>query len=187
MKYRAARHALLAATALAASATAASAQGRPNVGYDASKATFELASGSQLRAGDRLTDRLMYSVWQRVTVKGAGNCTASACPVQFNGETVYARLPQLTIANGPAPTQPTTPPTAGGPSLADGPKRRYERGDQGDAVRRIQEALNRAGAQLVVDSNYGRGTVAAVQDFQRRNGMKVDGITGRETMRRLGV
>lgn len=53
------------------------------------------------------------------------------------------------------------------------------RGEQGDEIRQLQEALNRNGARLPVNGSYGPLTEAAVADYQRRNGLEpVDGIAG---------
>ncbi|ATE71944.1 peptidoglycan-binding protein [Lysobacter capsici] len=62
------------------------------------------------------------------------------------------------------------------------------RGEQGDEVRQLQEALNRNGAQLPVNGSYGPLTEAAVADYQRRNGLEpVDGIAGARTLGALGI
>lgn len=50
------------------------------------------------------------------------------------------------------------------------------------AVREIQRALNRAGAQLEVDGYFGPRTDAAVRAFQQAVGAKVDGLVGPETL-----
>ena len=46
------------------------------------------------------------------------------------------------------------------------------------AVRRIQQALNAAGAELVVDGRFGPLTERAVKLFQGQRGLVVDGIVG---------
>lgn len=53
-------------------------------------------------------------------------------------------------------------------------------------VRWVQDALNRLiGARLKVDGKSGPVTRASVQEFQRRNGIQVDGVVGPETERAL--
>lgn len=62
------------------------------------------------------------------------------------------------------------------------------RGEQGEEVRRLQEALNRNGAQLPTNGVYGPQTEAAVSDYQRRNNMQsVDGVAGPRTLAALGL
>lgn len=161
-------------------AASAQAQGVPPPNHDGSKTTYSMLAGSQLRSGDKLTDALLYSVWKVVQVKGTGPCSAAACPVQFNGETVYARRTRLAMSDGTA--SPSTPTTPGGVT-----KRRLERGDNGEDVRKLQEALNKEGAGLTVDSNYGRGTVAAVTAYQQKKGLTADGVAGRTTLQALGL
>ncbi|MEM6455504.1 MAG: peptidoglycan-binding protein, partial [Acidobacteriota bacterium] len=55
-------------------------------------------------------------------------------------------------------------------------------GDRTPAVSEIQDLLNRAGASITVDGDFGRGTRRAVEDFQRTNGLTVDGVVGRDTL-----
>lgn len=62
------------------------------------------------------------------------------------------------------------------------------RGEQGEEVRRLQEALNRNGAHLPTNGVYGPQTEAAVSEYQRRNNMQsVDGIAGPRTLAALGL
>jgi hypothetical protein len=57
-----------------------------------------------------------------------------------------------------------------------------ELGDQGSAVRRLQDALRRAGhGDLAVDSDFGRATHDAVRAFQAAQGLDADGIVGPHT------
>lgn len=58
---------------------------------------------------------------------------------------------------------------------------------EGDDVRSLQEALVEAGFPTDVDGVYGPGTAAAVEDFQRSEGLKVDGIVGPATRTRLDL
>ena len=54
-------------------------------------------------------------------------------------------------------------------------------GSGGSAVRELQEALNRHGYGLAVDGVFGNKTRAAVRDYQKQKGLKLDGIVGEET------
>jgi Putative peptidoglycan binding domain len=55
----------------------------------------------------------------------------------------------------------------------------------GHAVRGAQRQLNKHAYGLVVDGVFGSLTDAAVRDFQRKNGLYVDGIVGQNTWRTL--
>lgn len=54
-------------------------------------------------------------------------------------------------------------------------------GDSGDAVRRLQEALNKNGAQLEADGKFGPLTRAEVERYQASKALMVDGIAGPKT------
>jgi murein L,D-transpeptidase YcbB/YkuD len=53
------------------------------------------------------------------------------------------------------------------------------------AVRGGQRQLNKYAYGLVVDGIFGPATEAAVFDFQRQNGLTVDGVAGQNTWRTL--
>ena len=54
-------------------------------------------------------------------------------------------------------------------------------GSRGDAVRRLQTALNSKGYSLAVDGVFADKTLAAVRDYQQRNRLQLDGVVGPET------
>ena len=55
-------------------------------------------------------------------------------------------------------------------------------GSKGPAVSALQTDLNKLGYKLAVDSSFGPATDKAVRDFQRKNGLAVDGIAGPATL-----
>lgn len=60
------------------------------------------------------------------------------------------------------------------------------KGDKGAAVECLQLRLQYFGYSVVADGIFGPNTDAAVEKFQNRAGLKVDGIVGRNTWRKLG-
>ena len=93
-------------------------------------------------------------------------------PVSSPGTTVSS-------ATGPAQTQPTLKvavPAGGSLSV----------GNSGPAVRALQKALAALGFDVgTPDGDFGSTTVAAVIAFQKRHGLKPDGIVGTATVRAL--
>lgn len=64
------------------------------------------------------------------------------------------------------------------------------RGSTGDAVRRLQDRLNRdypRYSRLVADGDFGPATEGVVREFQRRANLLVDGIAGPATLKALGL
>ncbi len=57
--------------------------------------------------------------------------------------------------------------------------------DNGQAVYGVQRQLNKYGYGLTVDGAFGALTDAAARDFQRQNGLSVDGVVGPATWRTL--
>jgi len=57
----------------------------------------------------------------------------------------------------------------------------------GDDVANLQTALQQRGFDIVVDGVFGPGTEAAVEAFQRRAGLLVDGVVGSHTRRILNA
>jgi hypothetical protein len=58
---------------------------------------------------------------------------------------------------------------------------KMRRGSTGEGVEALQKLLKDAGYDVEVDGNYGRGTRAAVRDFQAKEGLTVDGVVGEDT------
>lgn len=54
-------------------------------------------------------------------------------------------------------------------------------GSRGNDVTELQKKLNENGYNLKEDGIFGNATRTAVQDYQRKNSLKVDGIAGNET------
>jgi Putative peptidoglycan binding domain len=172
----------LALAAVVLTNSAASAQQSVPALYDGSTTTFTLTPGSNLRVGDSLTSRIVVTLWQGAQLKGAGTCSQTSCPVAYDGQNLFARRTRLKLPGGAVPI------IGGGASGSPvAITRTLRRGDEGNDVMRLQEALNRSGAAITIDRTYGRGTRRAVETFQRARGLKVDGVAGPATLQALGV
>ena len=58
-------------------------------------------------------------------------------------------------------------------------------GSAGGCVRLVQQKLNSLGERLTADGRFGASTAAAVQRFQRRNGLAADGAVGEGTWEKM--
>ena len=84
--------------------------------------------------------------------------------------------PTLKPTSTPAPANKTAAPTA---SV-------LKKGSTGSAVRTLQKRLKELGYYTgSVDGDFGDGTSNAVRAFQRANGLKVDGVVGEGTQKKL--
>ena len=64
----------------------------------------------------------------------------------------------------------------------------YQQGSRGDVVKTVQRKLKNWGYYKgAVDGIFGKQTREAVKYFQRKNGLKVDGIVGNKTLAALGI
>jgi len=64
----------------------------------------------------------------------------------------------------------------------------YKRGSSGETVTQIQKKLKQWGYYNgAVDGIYGSGTEKAVRQFQKKNGLTVDGKVGSATLAALGI
>ena len=61
----------------------------------------------------------------------------------------------------------------------------YKFGDTGPAIGVIQKNLNSLGYNLSVDNSFGPLMLNAVKDFQKKNGLAVDGSVGPSTQRKI--
>lgn len=58
-------------------------------------------------------------------------------------------------------------------------------GMKGDEVSNLQTSLKNAGYNIDVDGSFGPQTLAAVKDYQQKNGLTVDGMVGPQTQSKL--
>ena len=107
----------------------------------------------------------------------AGRNTLTALERAVSGGTVVTPAPDTSTPT-PSPT-----PNANGWVI---PTRTLRKGYTGDDVKSVQSRLQELGYYTgSLDGNYGSGTMAAVEAFQGRNGLKQDGIAGSGTFGKL--
>jgi hypothetical protein len=92
----------------------------------------------------------------------------------------------LTTTAPAATTATTSPPATQVPPPLRAPTTPLKPGDQGAAVRELQQVLVRLGySPGRIDGQYGAGTTQAVSKFQTANGLTADGVVGPATRRAL--
>ena len=106
-------------------------------------------------------------LWNKVRYEGCGEEGGAERQGRFCGSTVAERTE---------------------PSLCSAPCSALRKGDRGEAVREMQEALMARGYDLGrwgADGIFGKQTLKAVKAFQEDCGIKADGIVGRITYGKL--
>jgi Putative peptidoglycan binding domain len=157
----------LAAITLADLAPSAAFAGQPANGEDIKGKTVYLQPGSRLRYQPNLLSRVYTQPRLALELVGRGPCKAFFCPVEHNKIDLFASRVALDVL------KPTT-----APIITD---RSLRRGDEGNDVVIIQQALVKAGFNIKTDGKYGSGTEAAVRDFQKRQKVTADGVVGPQT------
>ena len=110
-----------------------------------------------------------------ITTAGAAGATAGI------GGSTSTTVPVNTIAtitakptNTPGPATPTPTPSS------------LKKGMSGTLVKNLQQRLKNLGYYTgSVDGDFGAGTEAAVEEFQKANGLTVDGKAGTNTLKKL--
>jgi peptidoglycan hydrolase-like protein with peptidoglycan-binding domain len=114
------------------------------------------------------------------TVPGAGTAvTVSPVTAATTAPTVAGAT--TTTAAGSTST------TVKGRTNVTSPSDNVKLGDKGDGVKQSQTALKAAGYKVTVDGDFGNQTDAAVRQFQKKNGLKVDGVVGKITWGKLST
>ena len=109
---------------------------------------------------------------------------ATQQPQQENNFIVFGatNTPQLTAT----PNIEITPTPVPQETAAATTYKTLRRGDRGREVVSMQEALIKLGyLKGASDGNFGTGTKTAVENFQKENGLDVDGIAGAKTLEKL--
>lgn len=151
----------------------------PGTGENIAGKVVYLVPGGALRSGPNLTDKVLFRATDRTRLTGAEPaCTNWNCVVIFDNQPVFARRSRLDVSDRSGQAVAPSP-------RPDGPREKLVRGDEGDDVRVVQEALIKKGYNIAVDGRYGRSTEEAVRDFQRTNGFSPDGRVGPITRAKL--
>ena len=124
------------------------------------------------------------------TVAVTSSTSAGATTTAAGGATTTPVAGATTTAAAGAGQASTTVAGAATSTTAAGrvvtsPDASVKNGDSGSGVEQIQRALNAYGYKLGVDGKFGNVTETAVRDFQKKNGLGVDGIVGPKTWAKL--
>jgi FlaG/FlaF family flagellin (archaellin) len=121
-----------------------------------------------------------------VTIALAGAALAWVLGDSGAEESTTTMTTETTTAEETTPTTPTTVPeqtvpTTTEPASTEPAPVTVRKGDGGEAVRAVQQALADLGYDVAVDGNFGEQTAAAVVAFQTASGLDPDGVVGPAT------
>lgn len=120
----------------------------------------------------------------RVAARGMGGAAILGTVLvgsAFAGGTAQAAPAPAPAAPVTAPAVAPAAPEAAAPSVVLNTTEKLRWGSRGGNVADLQSGLNQNGARIAEDGVFGARTHAAVKDFQRSNGLQVDGVVGPET------
>ena len=123
------------------------------------------------------------------SVVGGTPTTPTTLPVGSVTVPVNTVAPTLTTLPGATSTTAagSTSTTVKGRTNVTSPSDNVKKGDKGDGVKQIQQALKAAGYKVSVDGDFGNQTDAAVRQFQKKNNLTVDGVVGKITWGKLSA
>ncbi|WP_205696715.1 transglycosylase family protein [Conexibacter sp. SYSU D00693] len=136
-----------------------------------------LARDHEAPQGHRLARR---GTWRRA---GVAALAGSLAVLALGAPSAVAATPGGVEAGDPEVQAPKPAESRSAETVAAPAVKALKRGSRGTRVRALQRAL---GIKRV-DGVYGRGTVRAVKRFQKRRGLKADGIAGPATLKALGL
>ena len=124
----------------------------------------------------------LYTAINKLTADGAFGSNTLAATKRFQpqfsltadgviGRNTWNKVVDVKNALGTSPMKVTT--AYGGTAL--------QKGSSGDSVRFAQSYLNKTGASLTVDGQFGSATQSATIKVQTSRGLKADGIIGSAT------
>ena len=119
-----------------------------------------------------LTRQLPNGDWRIIEARGRRYGVVQSTLSYWQDRAYYAglrRQPLFALKPSKKPSESALP---------AGPKGNLKKGSYGERVAILQRRLNRLGADLEVDGDYGRKTVNAVKDFQQLHGLEMDGEVG---------
>ena len=119
------------------------------------------------------------------TIAAPAVTTVTTTTVQSGTATTAKPTATTTKPTTTAKPTTTTTKTTTPPRVVDKPSDNVRLGDSGKGVEQIQTALTAHGFKVVVDGKFGPATDQAVRAFQKKNGLKQDGIVGPITWAKL--
>ena len=123
-----------------------------------------------LREGDKVTIQSTSGSWYKVSSGGKSGF-------------VYKKYIRITDSSGGSDSKGSGSKSKKSSGSSDGT---CEPGDTGSAVRKVQERLKKLGYYTgSIDGDYGNGTKTAVKNFQKRNGLTVNGRVNSKTLAKL--
>jgi len=149
-------------------------------------------TGSDVKAVQNRLKALNYYTGTVDGVYGSGSITAVKAFQRSNGLSVDGLVGRQTY-NRLMSSSAVAAPSSGssgssGGSDSSGESSGYvtlRSGDTGEAVRKLQKALQKLNYNVSADGTYGPLTVNAVKEFQRINGLTADGVAGARTQELL--
>ena len=158
-----------------------------NNGFKDVTNSINLATGAGLIRGDVLLNDVHHTAMYcgnglevEASVNEKGKATGGVPGDQTKREVLirsYRNYPWTHILRIGSATTASSTTTVSHPTV--------QKGSAGTAVMELQSKLRVLGYNIVADGDFGSKTLAAVRDFQKKYGLEVDGIVGKNTWAKL--
>ena len=121
------------------------------------------------------------------TTAGSAAAPAATTTTAASGATATTTRNTTTrnTTTGSTTTASTTTASTTAARVVTSPSDNVKLGDSGSGVKQIQTALKAQGYAVTVDGTFGPKTDTAVKAFQKKNGLKQDGVVGPKTWAKL--
>lgn len=109
-----------------------------------------------------------------------------SCKIKADGIVGKDTIAKL-VADGPSAPKKKEDEKKVEPKKDDTPTGTYKIGSKGSDVKWIQKKLAKAGYDIKADGVYGEKTAEAIEKFQKKHNLTVDGVAGKKTITKLAT
>ncbi len=132
------------------------------------------------------TDSKVVKVLRKGTTVTIKDTSGSWYKVSAGGKTGYVYKKYIKVGSSSSSSSSGSSSGSSSKSSSSSSDGTCKPGDNGNAVKAVQKRLKKLGYYTgSIDGDYGNGTKTAVKNFQKRNGLTVNGTVNKKTLSKL--